>query len=220
MVIAIDGPAGAGKTTVAKALANELGFTYIDTGAMYRAITYKALKMGVNLEEKEAVARLAKETEISLEGERIWVDGEDVSNGIRTPLVSRNVSKVASNLGVRRHLVEIQRRLTKGLNGVVVEGRDIGSVVFPDARWKFYLDAGLEVRARRRYNELREMGEEVNLEALKEEIKVRDTLDISRKESPLIKEKDAIYIDTTSMTIDEVILRIKGFIGVSDKGVR
>ncbi len=206
MVIAIDGPAGAGKTTVSKGVAKRLGFTYIDTGAMYRAVTHKVLKANIDLNDEETVAEAAQRMDVCLRKDRVYVDGEDVSVQIRDPDLTRSIVKVADNPGVRQHLVELARSMGRASKGAVLEGRDISSVVFPDAELKVYLDASLEERARRRYEELKEKG--IEIERLKEEIAIRDEQDKNRILGPLRRDKDAFYLDTTSMRVDEVISRI------------
>lgn len=208
MIVAIDGPAGAGKTTVAKGVAQELRFTYIDTGAMYRAVTFKAMELGLDLSDEEAVSNVAEEIDICLDQGRVYVDGDDVSTEIRAPEVTRNVVRVADNPGVRKRLVEIQRSMGQSSKGTVLEGRDISSVVFPNAEFKFYLDASIEERARRRREELKEKGIEVEIGRLREEIAIRDEQDKNRRLGPLRIDKDAIHIDTTSMSIDKVISQI------------
>lgn len=208
MIVAIDGPAGAGKTTVAKGVAQNLGFTYIDTGAMYRAVTFKAMELGLDLSDEEAVSNVAEEIDIHLDQDCVYVNGNDVSTDIRKPEVTRSVVRVADNPGVRKRLVEIQRSIGQRSKWAVLEGRDISSVVFPDAEFKFYLDASIEERVRRRYEELKEKGIEVEIERLKEEIAARDEQDKNRQIGPLRIDKDAVYIDTTSMDVADVISRI------------
>lgn len=208
MIIAIDGPAGAGKTTVAKGVAKELGFTYIDTGAMYRAVTYQAFRLNLDLDDEEAVTDMAMDMDIHLEEGRVHVNGEDISTQIRSPEVTRSVVKIADNRRVRERLVSLQRSLGRSLKGAVLEGRDISSVVFPDADFKFYLDASVQERVRRRCEELKERGIGIGEERLEEEMILRDEQDRNRSIGPLRRDKDALYIDTTSMSVDEVISRI------------
>ncbi len=207
-IVAIDGPAGAGKSTIAKLLAKKLNFAFLDTGAMYRALTYKAMQKGVSLDSEQALIDLAKQTHLELisedDGIRILCDGKEVSQEIRTIEVTNNTFYIARAPGVREILVEWQRALGQHQN-VVAEGRDIGTVVFPDAAFKFYLDAGVDERARRRIKELRDKGKEVDEEQLKQEIVERDTKDFTRKVGPLKKADDAIVIDSTSLSIEEVI---------------
>ncbi|MDI6791327.1 MAG: (d)CMP kinase [bacterium] len=203
LIIAIDGPAGAGKSTAAKRLARRLGYKYIDTGAMYRAVTLKGLRLGADL-TGEGIVDILPETGLEFKDGRLYLDGEDVSKEIRSSLVTANVSKVAANFGVRSHLVALQREM--GVNGgIVMEGRDIGTVVFPEADLKFYLDASLSERARRRSQELTEEHEP---ERLKEEIKARDEKDRGRASGPLKLAEGAILIDTTELGIEEVVDRI------------
>lgn len=204
--IAIDGPAGAGKSTVAKLVASKLNLLYIDTGAMYRAITLKALQEGLELDNEEGLTRLARRSRIDLVAgtlQRVLLDGKDVTEEIRTPEVSRCVSHVAKVSGVREILVEQQRRLA-GENGVVMDGRDIGTVVLPGAENKFFLTASAEERAQRRAKELSAKGYAVDIEKLTREIQERDYIDSTRAASPLIPAGDAIIIDSSGMTIEEV----------------
>ncbi|NNG67968.1 (d)CMP kinase [Caldanaerobacter subterraneus] len=215
--IAIDGPAGAGKSTVAKKLAKLLGFTYIDTGAMYRAITLKVLRENISLEDEERIIEAARKSDISLDGERVFLDGEDVSEEIRKPIISEKVSVVSQIPEVREILVKKQRKIAEGKN-VVMDGRDIGTVVLPDAQFKFFLTASLEERARRRYEELKNKGTEVKYEEVLEEIKKRDSLDSGRKTSPLTIPEGAILIDTTDLTEEEVVERVYEAIRKNTKG--
>lgn len=215
--IAIDGPAGAGKSTVAKKLAKLLGFTYIDTGAMYRAITLKVLRENISLEDEERIVEVARKSDISLDGERVFLDGEDVSEEIRKPIISEKVSVVSQIPEVREILVKKQRKIAEGKN-VVMDGRDIGTVVLPDAQFKFFLTASLEERGRRRYKELKNKGTEVKYEEVLEEIKKRDSLDSGRKTSPLTVPQGAILIDTTDLTEEEVVERVYEAIRKNTKG--
>ncbi|MDI3519701.1 MAG: CMP/dCMP kinase [Caldanaerobacter sp.] len=215
--IAIDGPAGAGKSTAAKKLAKLLGFTYIDTGAMYRAITLKVLRENISLKDEERIVEVARKSDISLDGERVFLDGEDVSEEIRKPIISQKVSVVSQIPEVREILVKKQRKIAEGKN-VVMDGRDIGTVVLPDAQFKFFLTASLEERARRRYEELKNKGTEVKYEEVLEEIKKRDSLDSGRKTSPLTIPEGAILIDTTDLTEEEVVERVYEAIRKNTKG--
>ena len=213
LIIAIDGTAASGKSTTAKILAKKLGILPIDTGAMYRAVTLKALKLGIPVENREAIEELARSTEITqklVEGTvRTFLDGVDVTDEIRSPEVDKAVSLVSSYAGVRERLVELQRKMAKQGN-VVLEGRDIGTVVLPDAPLKFYMDASLAERARRRLGDLRKKGANPTLEEVMEELKRRDEFDSNREIAPLKKADDAIYIDTTDLTVEaqvEIILK-------------
>ncbi|MFN8179387.1 MAG: (d)CMP kinase [bacterium] len=205
-VVAIDGPAASGKSTTARAAAERLGFRYLDTGAMYRALTWKALASGVDPADRAALGALAERTRFALSpgpaGDRLLVDGEDVAERLRAPAVTRAVSLVASVPAVRRRLVGFQRELARG-GPCVVEGRDIGTVVFPDAPVKIFLRASLEERARRRREEL--AGERPSVEDLAEEIRRRDAMDEGREDSPLRPAPDAIPLDTTGLTVEEVV---------------
>ncbi len=208
MVITIDGPAGSGKSTVAKALARRLGFCYVDTGAFYRAFTWKAMQAGANLEDEAGLGKLVRETVIKIEGGheglRVLVDGEDVTGEIRSPDVTERVHFIAGLAEVRKRLVELQRAAAAG-SDVVVEGRDTGSVVFPRADRKFYLDARPEERARRRYAELIPGSENITYQRMLEDIKQRDLRDSTRKASPLRSGPDFISLDTTGLSVEEVV---------------
>lgn len=207
-IITIDGPAGAGKSTVAKQLAQKLDLSYLDTGAMYRALTLKAIQQNVNLENEDDVVAMARQTHIDLEnhaqGVKVILDGADVSEEIRTAEITNKTYFVAQKPRVREIMVEWQR-LLGGKRGVVVEGRDVGTVVFPQARYKFYLDADIAERSRRRIEELREKGNDVDADKLTDELKERDNKDLTRSVGPLRKADDAVFIDSTHLTINEVI---------------
>jgi cytidylate kinase len=211
IIVAIDGPAGAGKSTIARTVAERLGFLYIDTGAMYRAIALWALRTGTALDDMHRLEALAVSADLELIGPgRIRLNGEDVSAAIREPAVSEAASKVAAVPGVRRALVEKQQKFGE-VTSVVMEGRDIGTVVFPDAQVKFYLDANPRIRADRRALELAERGQEVSLEDLVREIEDRDSRDRARAHSPLRQAEDAIYLDTSSLApveVEDEILRV------------
>ncbi len=204
MVIAIDGPAGAGKSTIAKIISNKLNINYIDTGAMYRAITYKAIRDGIDVDDEQALIEMAKKTQIDFKDDNIYLDNEIVNEQIRTLSVSGNVSKVAQIKEIREIMVSLQRKMGKRYS-VIMDGRDIGSYVFKDASLKFYLTAGINERARRRYKELKAKGHNINLDDIVNDIKNRDEIDSKRSFAPLIKADDAVEIDTTSKNIEEVV---------------
>ncbi len=211
-IIAVDGPAGAGKSTVSRELAKRLGYVYIDTGAMYRAITLKALRKKIDVKDEEPLIKLAAAADLTFVYDenqqdapnRIYMDGEDVSEEIRTAKVSRCVSFVSAVSGVRKILTGKQRVLAQ--NGyVVMDGRDIGTTVLPRAGLKIYLTASLEERTKRRYEELTKKGQEANYEEVKKDLAWRDQFDSSREHSPLAQADDAVFVDTTDMTISEVV---------------
>ncbi len=206
-VVAIDGPAGAGKSTVAKGVARALGIAHLDTGAMYRVITAKALREGVDVTEERALAALARRTDIEFQPGEMKVDGTVVGREIRTPRVSQSVSTVSAHAGVRKELVKLQR-LILARGDIVAEGRDIGTVVCPDAAVKIFLTASTAERARRRHKELIRAGHVVSLAALKREIARRDALDSSRKVSPLLPARDALHLDSTGKSARQVIVEI------------
>ena len=213
LIIAIDGTAGSGKSTTAKALAAKLGLLSIDSGALYRAVTLKAIREGVPPEDGEALEELASKVDLDQRMKdsevRTYMDGEDVSDAIRSHEVSKRVPMVSRHPGVRRQLVKIQRRLAKA-GGAVIEGRDIGTVVFPDADLKVFMTASPEVRAERRRKELGERGAKLSLEEVLQEITERDKADTEREVSPLRKADDAFVVDTSHLSVDEqveVILR-------------
>lgn len=206
--IAIDGPAGAGKSTVARLVADRLSYVYIDTGAMYRTLTYKGLQMNIDLSSGEQLLKLLKETEITLQalenGQAVLMDHQDVTENIRTAEVTNNVSLVSSHAEVREEMVLRQKQMaTKG--GVVMDGRDIGTHVMPDAEIKCFLIASVDERAKRRHKENLDKGFPSDLEQLKNEIATRDKKDSEREVAPLKKADDAIEIDTTKLTIGEVV---------------
>ncbi|AFQ43140.1 (d)CMP kinase [Desulfosporosinus meridiei] len=208
--IALDGPAGAGKSTVAKIVAEKLKLFYVDTGAMYRAIAYKVLEINAPIDDETRVSQIAKETEVVLDHSDkriVWCDGEEVTEEIRSPEVSRAVSVVASYPGVRERLVELQR-LEANRGGVVMDGRDIGTYVLPEADFKFFLTATPEERARRRWLELAKIGKEVPLQEVTQDMVERDRLDTERQVSPLKPAEDAIILDTTGIGIDELVTKI------------
>jgi len=208
MIIAIDGPAATGKSTTAKALAKRLGFTYLDTGAMYRAITLLILQKKVQISENFALISLLKKFDLKIQQHEkqilVILNGEDVSNEIRRLDVTKYVSEVSALPAVRKSLVKIQRKIAKDQN-CVVEGRDIGTIVFPDAEVKFYVVADYDVRAKRRLLDFKKLGEEKSIDELIEELKNRDKYDSEREHSPLLKANDAIEVDTTNLTIEEQV---------------
>jgi len=201
--IAVDGPAGAGKSTIAKLIAKKLGFTYIDTGAMYRAITLKALRLHINLENEDEFS-FVKHTTFSFQDGLLFMDGEDVSGEIRKHKVSNNVSLVSSYLSVRQECVRLQQSIANE-HSVVMDGRDIGYKVLPNANIKFYLTASIDKRAERRYQEFVEKGIDSDLDILKQKIAERDHFDSTRQHSPLRPADDAILIDTSDLTIEQVV---------------
>ena len=211
MIIAIDGPAGSGKSTVSKMIAEEIGFTYLDTGAMYRLFAYKLIKENIDVNDTEKELDALKSLDIDMKDGRFYLDKEDVTDKLRSREVSGNASKVAGVKEVREKMVEIQREFSRSKN-VILDGRDIGTVVFPNADLKIYLGAASEVRAKRRYEELKEKDSSVNYDEILKEIEERDYHDSSRKESPLRIADDAIVIHTTDSTIDEVKENIKNLI--------
>jgi CMP/dCMP kinase len=206
LIIAIDGPAGAGKSTTARALARRLGYLYIDSGAMYRAIAWKAITQGISLDNLEELGRLASVSRLDLADEaghlKILIDGEDVSRAIRDPQVTQASSLVAAIPAVRRALVARQREIGLG-GGVVMEGRDIGTQVFPNAEVKFFLDASVETRSRRRFCQYDSTAPSLN--ETRAEIEERDSRDRGRSDSPLERSEDAVYIDSSGLNVDEVI---------------
>ena len=208
LIIAIDGPVGSGKSTLARRVAQMMDYVYVDTGAMYRALALKALRSGVTLDgNDENLVALARDTRIDLRAEdgtqRVFLDHEDVTTAIRTPDVSQAASKIAVNAGVRHVLVAEQRR-AGGQGGVVMEGRDIGSVVFPDAQLKIFLTASPETRAERRWREHQQKGDAIDLQRTLEEIHERDRRDQGRATSPLVRAADAVVVDSTAMDPEEV----------------
>lgn len=216
LIIAIDGPAGSGKSTVSKKLAEKLGVPYIDTGAMYRAITLKAMRRKVDFEDEEALVKLAQSTNVDLQEEgklKVLLDGEDVASLIRTPKLTQNVKYIARVPGVRQEMVRLQRSIGNR-RGAVLEGRDIGTVVFPNADYKFYLDADVDVRAERRYKELIALGQKVGLEDIRKDVVERDESDMKRAVGALKKAKGAFIIDTTDLSVTQVVDKILGYVHV------
>jgi cytidylate kinase len=207
LIIAIDGPSGAGKGTIARTISGALGYRHIDTGAMYRAVGWKALHQGVPLDDEEAVARIAQEAVLHVEGGVASIDGQDVTRAIRTPEIDRAATAVARLPRVRQALVARQRAMG-GAGAIVMEGRDIGTVVFPDADVKVFLDASAEERARRRVNDPAHTGGQTGQAAVAAAIAARDRSDTTRAVSPLAAADEAVRIDTTHLSIEEVVDRV------------
>lgn len=210
-IVAIDGPAGAGKSSVARQVARELGYAFLDTGAMYRAATWWALEQGVDLDDPDALAASTQSMQLDITEEngiqRVEVNGRDVTEAIRSPEVTRQIYRLDQNAEVRAHLVDLQHDFG-AKQPTVAEGRDIGTVVFPKAKCKIYLDASVDERTRRRAAELDAKGIEVDFDALREEIRERDEKSICREVSPLRRADDAVLVDTTHMTPQEVVKTI------------
>lgn len=211
--IAIDGPAGAGKSTVAKRLAKELGYCYIDTGAMFRALTLKALKKKYDINSEDSFKHLLRKTTIEIRNNcncenQIYVDNKNVTYEIRQPEISNHVSIVAKSKLVRDYMLKLQREMASQ-GGVVMDGRDIGTVILPNAEVKFFLTASLEARAKRRYQELEKKGFDVELQTIAQEMAIRDKIDQEREFAPLLQAPDAILVDTSNYTIDEVVEMLK-----------
>ena len=203
MIIAIDGPAGAGKSTIAKKVADSLGYVYIDTGAMYRAFTYELLTSSISLSDIEKITKVLEKTNIEFKNNEIFLNNLNVTNEIRSKNVTANVSAVSAIPQVREKLVNLQRKIASESNSIL-DGRDIGTVVFPNAELKIFLTASVKIRALRRYNELIAKDKNIDINEIEAEIEKRDKLDSSRETSPLIKAADAIEIDTSGLSIDEV----------------
>ena len=208
LVIAIDGPSGAGKSTAGRIVAERLGYVFLDTGAMYRALALKALRTRTPVEDGQALAALAREAAIELGADgSVRLDGEDITASIRTREVSTAASQVSVHPAVRRVMVARQQELGRR-GGVVMDGRDIGTAVFPDADLKFYVDADSRKRAVRRRQELADAGIHAELDAIEREIRARDLSDSTRKDSPLTRAEDAVHVDTTALGLDEVVARM------------
>lgn len=217
-IIAIDGPAGAGKSTIARMLARRLGYLFINTGAMYRAVAWKALQSSINLEDSDRVGKLAEDSLIELTGSvdamRVLIDGQDITEEIATPAISQAASIVSAISAVRRALVARQQEMGRA-GGVVMEGRDIGTKVFPNAEIKIYLDATSQARAQRRFDEDTARNVAVaSFDQMKTEIEERDLRDKTRADSPLEQAADAIYVDSSNLTVDEVVEKILDLVSV------
>jgi len=217
IIVAIDGPAGSGKSSTAKEVARRLNFTYVDTGAMYRAVTLAMLRKNIPIDDQELITQLARQLDIRFrwidDVHHTFMDDEDVTDAIRTSAVAEMVSPVSAIPGVRVVMVEQQRAMAKNDN-IVMEGRDIGTVVFPNADFKFYMDADIRVRAQRRINDYRKIGQALSVDEIIRELQKRDRIDSSRSHSPLKKARDAIIIDTTDLSfqeqVDQIIAIIRG----------
>tara|TARA_B000000477_G_scaffold101501_1_gene90207 strand:+ start:457 stop:1110 length:654 start_codon:yes stop_codon:yes gene_type:complete len=214
MIIAIDGPAGSGKSTTAKLLANKLDFIYLDTGAMYRAVTLYFLNNNIDLNDLNLINNFLHNMDLKLfyndNRFKVILNNEDITHSLRNQDINKNVSQVSKNINVRKKMVDIQRNFSKNKD-IVVEGRDIGTHVFPNAEYKFFIEADIRVRVKRRYNEMADKSN-ISLSELENQIKNRDLLDSKRAISPLIKSNDAIVIDTTKLTIDEQVKKIYNLI--------
>jgi len=211
IAIAIDGPAGAGKSSISKVVANELGYLYIDTGAMYRGVTWAVLDSHVNVNNQKDVESLLSSLDLTLEPTanacKVFVKGQDVTDLIRQQQINENVSTIASYKGVREYLVERQQAMA-AVGGVILDGRDIGSVVLPKAELKIYLTASVDARAKRRWLEVQGTSNEQSLEDIKKNVESRDEMDKNRDESPLVCVEDAIVVDSSNMTFDETVKHI------------
>lgn len=211
IAVAVDGPAGAGKSSISKLVAKKLGYLYIDTGAMYRSVTWAVLHNHIDVNNQKAVEALLPDLDLTMEASddscKVFIAGQDVTDFIRTPQVNNAVSIVASYKGVRQYLVERQRLMAEA-GGVILDGRDIGSVVLPNAELKIYLTASVEARAMRRYLEVKGTVNEQTLEDIKDSVMQRDDMDKNRKESPLIQVEDAVLVDSSEMTFDETVEHI------------
>ena len=211
IAVAVDGPAGAGKSSISKIVAKKLGYLYIDTGAMYRSVTWAVLHNHIDVNNQKAVEALLPELDLTMEASddscKVFIAGQDVTDFIRTPQVNNAVSIVASYKGVRQYLVERQRLMAEA-GGVILDGRDIGSVVLPNAELKIYLTASVEARAMRRYLDVKGTVNEQTLEDIKDSVMQRDDMDKNRKESPLIQVEDAVLVDSSEMTFDETVEHI------------
>ena len=204
LIVTIDGPAGSGKSTIAKLVAKKFNFTYIDTGAMYRMITLYLLENKISFDNLDKIQKILNEINLDMKEDKFFLNNTDVSLKIREEIINENVSNVASIKAVRENLVNLQRKIASDKN-VILDGRDIGTVVFPNAQVKIFLVASAEERARRRYNEFMEKKAEITYDEVLKSLKERDHLDSTRKESPLVKASDALELDTTNLKIDEVV---------------
>lgn len=211
MIIAIDGPSGAGKSTVARLLSKELGFEYIDTGAMYRALAYKAYKQNIDINEND-IAQMLETTNVTYYDNQIFLDGENVEKLIRDEIISKLSSQISALKIVREKMVELQRKIAVNKN-VILDGRDIGTIVFPNADFKFFITATVEERAKRRYEQLNSNDMEADYHNILQDIKKRDENDSTRQFSPLKIAEDAILIDTSNMDIEETTRTIAQYIG-------
>jgi cytidylate kinase len=218
VVIAIDGPAGAGKSTIAKKLAEKIGYTYIDSGAMYRALTLKVLRENTPLKELDNIIRTAGETDIDFRNNSIYLDGSIVDSEIREEIVNRSVSYIAAISEVRRLMVQLQRKISNNKN-VVMDGRDVGTVIFPSARFKFYITASVEERAERRYKELKQKGYDAEIQDIRLQIEKRDHIDSTRSDSPLTVASDAVVIDTTGKSVEKVLNEVIANIELKGGGI-
>ncbi len=206
-IITIDGPSGAGKSTVSRLLANRLGYRYLDTGALYRAVAWKVKKERINPDDEKRLDKLLDQINITLEKDKIIVNGTDVTSLLRDPEIGELSSQVSARPEVRKHLFTVQRQT--GLQGkVVVEGRDIGSAILPEAENKFFLDASLKERSARRHKELKKKGAVITFKNVQSDIEKRDERDSTRQSSPLKRTEDMIYIDTSDLTVEEVVAKI------------
>lgn len=208
MIIAIDGPAGSGKTTVSRLLAQKLGISYLDTGAIYRVLTYLALEKKIAIYDSQKLTQLAETLNLELKEDKVYLEGVDLSQKIRTPQIDRSISAIVAHPEVRKVIVKLQRKIVEA-GDFVVEGRDITTVVFPQAKFKFYLDADSDVRAKRRTKELQAKGLNLNLGQVQEDLEKRDYADKTREVGALKKAENAIVIDTTNLTISESVSEIE-----------
>ena len=204
IIVAIDGPAGSGKSTIAKIIAKKFNFTYIDTGAMYRMITLYLLENNIDFDDLKEIEKVLNTVNLDMQGDKFYLNNVDVTTKIREKIINENVSKVASIKIVRSNLVDLQRKVSNNKN-VILDGRDVGTVIFPNAKVKIFLIASPEERARRRYNEFLEKKTEITYDEVLKSIKERDRIDSTRDESPFVKADDAIELDSTNLTIDDVV---------------